>query len=194
MSLAHVLKALSLGVALSIAAYSSLVAEQATQMHDGQHHHGAHSHAGSTMMPAAPADRATSTEMRELHAMFHDHDRIRRTVVKLPNGIRTMTESDDPEMTATIASHVSSMLKRVESNRNPRLPMQSPTLEAIFRNRDKIKSEVTATDKGVIVVQTSSDPDTVAALQAHADAVSDLVKRGMVAAHETMMKNMAARR
>jgi hypothetical protein len=39
------------------------------------------------------------------------------------------------------------------------------------------------------VVQTSSDPETVAALQKHASEVSDLVKRGMAAAHENRMRN-----
>jgi hypothetical protein len=39
------------------------------------------------------------------------------------------------------------------------------------------------------VVQTSSDPDTVAVLQQHASEVSDLVKGGMAAMHAAMMKN-----
>jgi hypothetical protein len=39
------------------------------------------------------------------------------------------------------------------------------------------------------VVQTSSDPETVAALQKHAGEVSELAKRGMAAAHENMMRN-----
>jgi hypothetical protein len=38
------------------------------------------------------------------------------------------------------------------------------------------------------VVQTSGDPETALALQTHAAEVSDLVKRGMIAAHEGMMK------
>ena len=41
----------------------------------------------------------------------------------------------------------------------------------------------------MIVVQTSNDPSTVAVLQRHASEVSDLVKGGMAAMHESMMKN-----
>ena len=59
---------------------------------------------------------------------------------------------------------------------------------SIFRNRDKIRTTIEATAKGIVVVQTSSDAETVSALQTHAAEVSDLVKRGMIAAHEGMMK------
>ena len=35
---------------------------------------------------------ATPTEMDEIHSMLFNHDRIKRTVTNLPNGIRTVTE------------------------------------------------------------------------------------------------------
>ncbi|HWM49341.1 MAG TPA: hypothetical protein VNR11_20770 [Xanthobacteraceae bacterium] len=136
---------------------------------------------------------ATPAEMGEIHDMLVNHDLIKRTVTNLPDGIRTVTESDDPEMAATIASHVAGMGERVKEGRDPDLPIQSPTLKIIFRNKDKIKTTYESTPKGVVVIQTSDDPETVAALQKHAGEVSDLARRGMIAAHETMMQNMAAR-
>ena len=136
---------------------------------------------------------ATPTEMDEIHGMLFNHDSIKRTVTNLPNGIRTVTESDDPEMAATIASHVAGMGKRVKEGRDPDLPIQSPTLKIIFKNRDKITTTYESTPKGIVVVQTSDDAETVAALQKHAAEVTDLANRGMVAAHETMMKNAQAR-
>jgi len=45
------------------------------------------------------------------------------------------------------------------------------------------------TSRGVVVVQTSSDPETVAALQQHAAEVSELVRDGMAAMHTAMTKN-----
>jgi hypothetical protein len=131
---------------------------------------------------------ATMTERHEIRDMFMAHDRIKRTVINLPDGIRTVTESDDPELGATLASHVAGMLQRVQDGRDPKLPIQSPTLEIIFRNKDKITTSVEATEKGVAVVQTSADAETVRALQKHAAEVSDLAKRGMIAAHEGMMQ------
>lgn len=136
------------------------------------------------------AATATRTEQQELHDMFTNHDRIQRTVTDLPNGIRTVTESDDPELAKTLIAHVAGMMKRVEEGRDPRLPMQSPMLEVIFRNRDKIKTVTEPTPKGIAVTQTSTDTETIAALKKHAADVSDLVTRGMEAAHETMMQNM----
>ncbi|HEY5963545.1 MAG TPA: hypothetical protein VIU42_05965 [Xanthobacteraceae bacterium] len=136
---------------------------------------------------------ATPTEMDEIHSMLFNHDRIKRTVTNLPNGIRTVTESDDPEIAATIASHVAGMGKRVQEGRDPDLPIQSPTLKFIFKNRDKITTTYESTPKGIVVVQTSDDAETVAALQKHAAEVTDLANRGMVAAHETMMKNAQTR-
>ena len=80
------------------------------------------------------------------------------------------------------------MGRRVEEGRDPGLPIETPALHAIFRNKDKIKSTYKVTEKGIVVVQTSTDPTTVKALQDHAAEVSELAQRGMVAAHEAMMR------
>ena len=48
------------------------------------------------------------------------------------------------------------------------------------------------TDEGIVVVQTSDDPELVEALQVHAAEVSDMADRGMQAVHERMM-NVAPR-
>jgi len=132
---------------------------------------------------------ATMDERRDLHDLFFNHDRIKRAVTNLPDGIRTITESDDPEVAATIKKHVAEMGKRVEEGRDPGLPIETPALHAIFRHKDKIKTTYETTEKGVIVIQTSTDATAVKALQDHAAEVTDLAQRGMVAAHEAMMKN-----
>ena len=132
---------------------------------------------------------ATASEHSDIRELFFNHDRIKRTVTNLPDGIRTVTESDDPQVAATIKKHVAEMGKRVEEGRDPGLPIESPALHAIFRDKDKIKSTYEVTEKGIVVVQTSTDATAVKALQDHAAEVTDLAKRGMVAAHEAMMKN-----
>ncbi len=143
---------------------------------------------GQGMMGMHGGD-ATMDERRDIHGLLFNHDRIKRTVTNLPDGIRTVTESDDPEVAATIKKHVAEMGKRVEEGRDPGLPIESPALHSIFRNKDKIKTAYETTGKGIIVVQTSDDASTVKALQEHAAEVTDLAQRGMVAAHEAMMKN-----
>jgi hypothetical protein len=141
------------------------------------------------MGPGMMGGSATTGERSDIHDLFRDHDRIKRTVTNLPDGIRTVTESDDPQVAAVIKRHVADMGKRVDEGRDPGLPIETPALHAIFLYKDKIKSAYEETTKGVIVVQTSTDAAAVKALQEHAAEVSDLARRGMAAAHEAMMRN-----
>lgn len=132
-------------------------------------------------------DASFADDMRLVHAMLFDHDKIKRTVTNLPDGIRTVTESDDPGVARAIAAHVSSMEKRLKDGKI--FNLFSPTLPVLFENRDKIKTVVESTDRGSTVTQTSGDPKVVAALQAHALEVSELARDGMAA----MMRAARAR-
>ena len=134
-------------------------------------------------------DAATMSQLSAIHTLLANHDRITRTVTNLPNGIRTVTESDDAALAAVIKSHVADMGRRVRAGDDPGLPIESDAVHEIFRNKDKIKTAYETTDKGIVVVQTSDDPKTVALLQTHAAEVTNLVKGGMAALHTAMMKN-----
>ncbi len=134
-------------------------------------------------------DEATMSQLQVIHTMLVNHDRITRTVTNLPNGIRTVTESDDSALAAQIKTHVADMGKRVGAGDDPGLPIESEALHAIFRDKDKIRTSYETTAKGIAVVQTSDDPNTVAALQTHAGEVTDLVQGGMAALQTAMMKN-----
>ena len=159
---------------------------------DGQTGRGMRGQMGPGMMGMGPGmmgGNANMDEHSDIHDLLSSHDRIKRTVTNLPDGIRTVTESDDPQVAETIRKHVADMGKRVEEGRDPGLPIESPALHSIFRDKDKIKSAYEVTAKGIVVVQTSTDARAVKALQDHAAEVTDLARRGMVAAHEAMMKN-----
>jgi hypothetical protein len=136
-------------------------------------------------------DSQTMAEMGAIHELIVNHDRIKRIVTNLPDGIRTVTESDDPQIAKVIKEHVASMSQRVSEKSDPGLPIESPALHSILRNGDKVRTTVEATEKGAIVIQTSTDPEIVAALQQHASEVNDLVRDGMAAAHSTMMNQTA---
>ena len=60
-------------------------------------------------------------------------------------------------------------------------------LTPIFGGGNTITTEINPTKMGVEVIQTSTDPKVVEALQKHANEVSDLAARGMDAVHEQMM-------
>lgn len=170
----------------------ALSAIQATAQHPG---HGSNPSQSRPMMGMGPGmmgmnhDAQTMSEMGAIHELVVNHDRIKRIVTNLPDGIRTVTESDDPKVAKYIQEHVASMNQRVSAQSDPGLPIESPALRAILRNGDKVRTIVETTVKGAIVTQTSPDPDTVRALQEHAAEVSDLVRRGMIAIHEAMTKN-----
>jgi hypothetical protein len=139
-------------------------------------------------MPGLIGEHTTADEVDALKELFINHSGITRTVENLPNGIRTVTEAEDSVLRDAIVNHVASMIYRVEDGLDPRIPIQSPTLDLLFEKPELITTNIEFTDKGVIVVQTSDDPEMVTTLQTHAGEVSDLAARGMVAVHETMMK------
>lgn len=138
-------------------------------------------------MAAMHGDASFHDDMQLVHAMLFDHEAIKRSIKDLPDGIRTVTESDDPAVARAIKAHVGSMEKRLGEGRI--FNLFSPTLPVIFENKDKIKTVVEHTEKGSIVTQTTADRKVVVALQAHALEVSELARDGMAA----MMRGMQAR-
>ena len=135
-------------------------------------------------------DEGSSADMGLVHDLLMNHTKIKRTVTNLPNGIKTVTESDDPQVAQTIKAHVASMSQRLKDGRE--FNIFSPTLPVLFENRDKIKSVVEVTEKGSIVTRTSTDAKVVAALQGHAAEVTELAQEGPVAMMRGMMTRMAA--
>jgi hypothetical protein len=146
--------------------------------------------AGGPGMMGMAHDSETMAQLGVIHELFINHDKITRTVTNLPDGIRTLTESGDPRITQLLQEHLGDMLQRVDANDDPGLPIESEALRSIFRNYDKIRTKVETTENGVVVIQTSTDPETVAVLQQHASEVTDFVEDGMVALRTAMMKNM----
>jgi hypothetical protein len=145
--------------------------------------------AGMGMMGAGMQnDAASAADMRVVHQLIASHDQIKRTVTNLPNGIKTVTESDNPQVAQAIKEHVASMGKRLKDGRQ--FSMFSPTLPVLFQNRDKIHTEVTTTNNGAVVIQASSDAAVVTALQSHAVEVSTLSREGMAAMHRSAMAAM----
>lgn len=164
------------------------MAQMMGQMHGGMHAHGmggaGHDEAN---MPGLRGENATPEESAELAVMFRSFNTFTREVTHLPDGIRTATRSSDPEVMAVLISHVTGMIGRVQSGDDPKIIIQSPTLDIFFQRGEGISSDITVTDEGIVVVQTSADPDVVAALQAHAAEVSQMAARGMAAVHDMMM-------
>ena len=162
------------------------------EMHAAHHGKGA-MHAGANHqhdevnMPGLQGQDTTEQEVQDLKTIFQQHPDIQRQVVNLFNGIQTTTESDNPEVRSAIVGHVAMMVARLEAGRNPKVMIQSPTLDALFDVHDQISTQVDSTPGGVVVTQTSANPEVVTLLQQHAAEVSDMSARGMQAVHQRMM-------
>jgi hypothetical protein len=63
----------------------------------------------------------------------------------------------------------------------------------LFDNKDKIRTAIEPTEKGVTVTQTSDDARIVAALQEHTVEVSELVRDGMAAMRRAAQARAQAR-
>jgi hypothetical protein len=128
-------------------------------------------------------DPAHMADMGLIHELLDSGDKIQRTVTVRPDGVETLTESDDPELAKRIRAHVDSMYARVENVRP--IHMRDPLFRAIFEHASKIVMVREQTPKGIKVVETSTDPYVVKLIQAHAEVVSQFIKNGRAEA----MKN-----
>ena len=169
---------------------SSISVWSAEEMGHKKHKHGhGHSEHDEVNMPGLQGIDTTEAEVNDLKTIFKNHKEIKRTVTNLDNGIKTETYSDNEEIRAAIVNHVTLMVTRIQENRNPKVMIQSPTLDKLFNNFDKIETSIELTDTGIAVIQTSENPKVVNLLQTHASEINDMVEKGMRAIHERMMSS-----
>lgn len=186
---------IAIAAAMALGLTAATVFGQPFNMGHGATHGMDHDAAAGGHGPMGPTamlkrqDAGSAADMDLVHDLLANNTRIKRSVTMLTDGIRTVTESDDPQVAQAIKAHVASMYQRLKDGRE--FNIFSSTLPTLFENRDKISSKVEMTAKGAVVTQTSSDAKVVAALQGHAGEVTDLVQDGMAAMRRGMMSRMA---
>ena len=116
-------------------------------------------------------------DMQLVHQLFANHNLIRRTVEEIPGGVRTVTESDNPQVATMIQQHVASMHQRLDHGRW--FAMMSQTLPIMFRNADRYQREYEMTPQGIRVKKFSDDSELVNVLREHSREVSGFVEAGM---------------
>jgi hypothetical protein len=129
------------------------------------------------------SDSEHAADMQVFHQLFAHRTEITRQVVLRQDGIETVTESTNPEVTRLLQTHVASMLARVKDGRP--IHRRDPLFAELFRYAERIDAKYERTAGGVRVVETSQDPYVVKLIQAHAEVVSAFIANGM----SEMMKN-----
>ncbi|MBN8777496.1 MAG: hypothetical protein J0H13_12610 [Thiomonas arsenitoxydans] len=124
--------------------------------------------------------------MRTGMELFKVHQQIQRKVIELPNGVHDVTTSADPTTTALIQKHVVEMYARLDQNRPFPYPM-SNSVPQMFANPTKYQRKLDILPDGVAVTETSSDPEMVAVIKAHARELDRFAKDGMPAMMRGMM-------
>lgn len=138
------------------------------------------------MAPADAARRGPSGigEARDVfHELLSRHGLIDREVVDLPNGVRTITTSEDPEVAALIRLHVRQMVARFAEG----MPVRrwDPLYAELIKHHEAILIEFEDVPGGLSVVETSDDPQVVLLIRQHAHrGVSEFVERGFDRASE----------
>ena len=133
-------------------------------------------------VPRAPAsvsvaEPGTQPYDRDVwQTLLYHHGKIRREVTRLPNGLAAVTESDDPAVAMLIKDHALAMKDRIERGR--RVRSWDPVFSELFDRHDKVRLEVTLTEKGVSIVETTDDPATLRLLRSHSAGVTDMVREG----------------
>lgn len=176
-------------MAWPMAGHAQMMDDPGAMSHGAMHGpDGSHMQHDEATMPGLRGLNATPEESAELAVMFRNFPTLSREVETLPDGIRTVTRSSDPAVMEALVSHVTGMIGRVEAKDDPQIFIQSPTLDIFFARSEGIKTQIDMSDDGIVVTQTSDDPELVAALHTHSGEVSDMAARGMQAVHEMMMQ------
>lgn len=128
-------------------------------------------------------DGAHAADMQVFHQLFDHRTEITRRVVQRPDGVETVTESGNPEVTRLLQTHVASMLARVNDARP--IHQRDPLFAELFRYADRIVVRHEPTAGGVRVIETSHDAYVARLVQAHAEVVSAFIANGP----SEMMKN-----
>ena len=111
-----------------------------------------------------------------IQQLFAVRGKIRRSVKNLPDGVETLTESDDPAVARLLQAHVAAMVNRVETGRGVRL--RDPLFAALFANAGAVRIGVENTPNGVHVIEKGGNPLAVRLVQAHAAVVSLFLANG----------------
>ena len=134
--------------------------------------------------------RGTDAEHLKDQALFKQlleaHQLLKRTTVKLENGIKAQTTAQTPELVKVLQQHVVGMDKRFAKGRAIR--SWDPLFAALFEYKDEMQMEYRMLPDGVEAILTSSDPKLIELIHAHDLTLHGFVNKGFEASREESPK------
>lgn len=156
----------------------------ATQSSSGMMDGGMMGDSMQDMMSSANMNGPMKTGME----LFRRHKLIKRRTIVLADGVTDITSSDDPETTKLIQTHVIEMYQRLAANRPFPYPASQSVTEMFAQSAD-YKRQYKLLSDGIEVTETSTDPQMVSVIKAHAQELDRFAAEGMPAMMQGMMKN-----
>jgi hypothetical protein len=126
-----------------------------------------------------------AADMSRYTEMFNRHSEITRIVEEISGGVRTVTQSNSPDLVAQLQAHVSSMYSHLDQAAE--VMCMSSSLPTLFRHANGYRRRLTFTPTGVIAEETADDPALTQAIRAHAQEVTGFVRDGMPPMMQGMM-------
>jgi hypothetical protein len=121
--------------------------------------------------------------MRNAMTLVHSRYKIEREVEEVEGGVRTRTRvTGDPELRGVLLTHVKQVAGLIENG--GRMRAWDPLFAEIFDHYDEIELKIEEIEDGVLVVETSDNPEVAKLIRAHAYKVNDFLARGHAAVHE----------
>jgi hypothetical protein len=125
---------------------------------------------------AASAQGLPQAAHDNIHKLFDNHAKVKRTVTLTETGYIAVTESDDPQIAKTLRSHVGQMQDRLDDGLFVR--RWDPAYEEMVRHYKDLSLKVEPTEKGLRVVMTGKTADAIKIAQNHAQIVSKFAEKG----------------
>jgi hypothetical protein len=120
---------------------------------------------------------------KTIHALFDNHQKIKRTVKLTDTGYSSRTISDDPEVAKNLQKHVQEMQDRLGSGMMIR--RWDPAFAELVAHYKDIDHEFKKINGGVEMIAKGKTPEAVKIVQHHAQIVSGFVKMGPAQMHKT---------
>ena len=169
---------LALAVSIVLVPLTVFAADSASRQDGGDHRGGMMGGGMGETMGGSEGMGGMMQDMPAIHGLLSRHNEIQRSVEDIPNGVRTVTTSKNPNVTKLIREHVWQMKRRIEDGQPIR--QMDPLFVEVFKNHQHIHMNIEDVPGGVRVEETADDARVVPLVRQHArKAVSEFAAEGM---------------